>query len=159
MAITDTSNDLATVKAGANQKPDKKLQRDVDRQIKEWGARVNELMSGGALEAVGYRIVVKPITITQDLAHAEKELAPTLAEKGFIGKTDKQREREERGENHGIVVHLGPDAYADKPAPWCKRGDVILYTRYAGQRVEHPPGSKNFFQIINDEDVFGVLTI
>jgi co-chaperonin GroES (HSP10) len=135
----------------------KKLQRDVDKKIQEWGKRVNELMSTGALEAVGYRIVVKPITVTKNLAHAEKEIAPTLAAKGFESRTEEQREREERGENHGIVIHLGPDAYGDKPSAWCEVGDVILYTRYAGQRVEHPPGSKNFFQIINDEDVFGVL--
>ena len=115
------------------------------------------VLGNGVLVPAGYRVLVKPIEIKQTLEHAEAQLAPTLAAKGFQGRTEQEAERQERGENHGIVMALGPLAY-NRPGmdePWCAKDDVVLYTRYAGQRVEHPPGSKNFFQIINDEDVFG----
>ncbi len=117
------------------------------------------MLTDGMIEAAGYRILIKPIEAIVELEAAEASVAPTLHEAGFQVKTAAQKDREERGENHGIVINLGPMAFKNLGGAenWCKEGDTIVFNRYAGTRVEHPPGSGVFYQIMNDEDVFGVI--
>lgn len=115
------------------------------------------LIATGMLQAVGYRVLIKPIEGTKALEAAEAEVAPHLAAEGFEVKSDAEKKREERGENHGIVIHLGPVAFdrIGGPDAWCKAGDVVVFSRYAGTRVEHPRGSGTWYQLMNDEDIFG----
>ena len=134
-------------------------EKDMNTHLREMGEHAKALMAAGMLQAVGYRVLLKPITIVKGLEGHAAEVAPTLAAKGFEQRTDKQAEKEERGDNHGIVVHLGPVAYdrlGGRDA-WVDVGDLAVHTRYAGTRVEHPPGSNNWFQIMNDEDIFGKI--
>lgn len=123
---------------------------------KVFGA-ARELAAKGMLVAVGYRALVKPIESTLGLEDAEAQIAPTLAADGFQVKTDGERKREERGENHGVVISLGPIAFERMGGRgmWCDEGDLVVFSRYAGTRVEHPPGSGTFYQLMNDEDIFG----
>lgn len=135
-------------------------ERKANETLIALGENAKELMAAGMLVPTGYRILVKPITIKRTLEGAEADNLPTLKSLGFEDKTHSEAERQERGENHGIVILLGPLAYkrmGGETEDWCKPGDVVVYTRYAGQRVEHPPGTNNFFQIINDDDVFGKI--
>jgi len=116
-----------------------------------------ELMADGMLQAAGYRVLVKPIEGTDKLEAAEADVAPHLADKGFQVKSDAEMKREERGENHGVVIHIGPIAFdrLGGRAAWCDEGEVVVFSRYAGTRVEHPRGSGTFYQLMNDEDIFG----
>ncbi len=134
-------------------------EKEMHAHLREMGNHAKALLSAGMLQAVGYRVLIKPIVIKRTLEGVMAEQAPTLAEKGFEARTEKQATKEERGENHGIVIHIGPEAFnrLGGEESWCSVGDTVVYTRYAGTRVEHPPGSKNFFQIINDEDIFGKI--
>jgi len=136
-------------------------EKELHAKLRTMGNLAKSLLSAGMLQACGYRVLLKPIKIVKGLEGAMAEQAPTLAEKGFEARTEKQREKEERGDNHGIVVHIGPLAFdrlgGKEMWLWCDVGDVVVHTRYAGTRVEHPPGSKNFFQIMNDEDIFGKI--
>jgi co-chaperonin GroES (HSP10) len=122
-------------------------------------AAARELASNGMIQACGYRVVVKPLEGTMGLEAAQAAQAPHLAEQGFQLKTHTELEREERGENHGVVIHIGPVAFdrLGGRAAWCDEGDVVLFARYAGTRVEHPPGSGIFYQVMNDEDIFGKI--
>ncbi len=122
-------------------------------------AAARELIADGMIVAAGYRVLIKPIEAIKTLEEAEKEVAPTLHDAGFEVKTENQRQREERGEQHGIVLSIGPIAFEKLGgrASWCDEGDTVVFSRYAGTRVEHPPGSGVFYQIMNDEDVFGVI--
>lgn len=115
-----------------------------------------ELIASGMIEAVGYRVVVLPIEAQRGLEAAEAAQFETLAEGGFEVKSENQRKREERGENHGIVISIGPVAFEGRggEAAWCSKGDTVVFARYAGTRVEHPPGSGAFYQVMNDEDIF-----
>ena len=134
-------------------------EKELHAHLRQMGNLAKSLLSAGMLQACGYRVLLKPIVIKRTLEGVLAEEAPTLAEKGFEARTEKQAEKEERGDNHGIVVHIGPTAFdrlGGKEA-WCDVGDVVVHTRYAGTRVEHPPGSRNFFQIVNDEDIFGKI--
>lgn len=134
-------------------------EKEMHTHLQKMGEHAKALMAAGMLQACGYRVVLKPITIVKGLEGHTAEVAPTLAERGFEQRTDKQREKEERGDNHGIVVHIGPTAFErlGGQEAWCSVGDCVVHTRYAGTRVEHPPGSNNFFQIMNDEDIFGKI--
>ena len=52
------------------------------------------------------------------------------------------------------VLAIGPDAYADKSrflnGAWCKEGDWVLITRYAGSRIKIEGGE---LRIINDDEI------
>ena len=134
-------------------------EKEMQTHLRKMGEHAKALLSAGMLQAVGYRVLLKPITIVKSLKGHAAEVAPTLAAKGFEQRTDKQREKEERGDNHGIVVHIGPVAFErlGGEAAWCSVGDCVVHTKYAGTRVEHPPGSNNWFQLVNDEDIFGKI--
>jgi co-chaperonin GroES (HSP10) len=116
-------------------------------------------MATGMLQAVGYRVVIKPIEAILTLEEAEAGVAPHLAEKGFQVKSEKERQREEHGENHGVIIHLGPTAFERLGGipMWADVGETVVFSRYAGTAVEHPPGSGNKYQIMNDEDIFGKI--
>lgn len=129
-------------------------------EVRELGEAGVKTMRFGVLRPAGYRILVKLIEVKTGLEGLAAENAPTLAGKGFQHMTDQEKDRHDKGQDHGIVLDLGPLAYKRMGAdtePWCKKGDVIAFTRYAGKAVEHPVGSKAYFQIINDDDVFGVI--
>ena len=116
-----------------------------------------DLLATGMLQAVGYRVLIKPIEAIKTLEAVEVEKYPTLAAAGVETKSEGQKKREDRGSNHGVVIHMGPKAFdrLGGPEAWCDVGDTVVFTHYAGTRVEHPPGSEVFYQIMNDEDVFG----
>ena len=56
------------------------------------------------------------------------------------------------------VLKLGPDAYQDKArfpnGSWCKEGDWVLITKYAGSRIRIDGGE---LRIINDDEILAVL--
>lgn len=119
-----------------------------------------DMMAKGMLQAAGYRVVVLPIEAIKTLEEAEADVAPTLHEAGFEVKTDSERDRESRGTNHGVVISIGPVAFEGRGgrSAWCDEGDVVVFARYAGNRIEHPPGSGTFYQVMNDEDIGAKVT-
>lgn len=137
------------------------LAEEREKAMKEAAERLfkdaRDLVDNGMMQAAGYRVLIQPLEGTQGLEAAEAEQHPVLAERGFEAKSIAQKAREDRGEQHGIVLHIGPIAYARHGGPeyWCAEGDVVVFNRYAGIRVEHPPGSQHFYQLMNDEDVYG----
>ena len=134
-------------------------QREDEARAKAEAVRsaARELMASGMLQACGYRVVIKPVEGILGLEAAEAAVAPTLASEGFQVKSDSEQKREERGENHGVVIHIGPVAFDRMGGreAWCDEGDLVVFSRYAGTRVEHPRGSGKYYQIMNDEDIFG----
>ena len=116
-----------------------------------------DLMSAGMLQAAGYRVIVKPMVVIKGLEVAQMEAFPTLAGKEFEAKSGHQVKREELGENHGVVIDMGPLAFdrLGGREHWCDVGDVVVYARYSGTQLEHPPGSGTMYRLMNDEDVGG----
>ena len=60
--------------------------------------------------------------------------------------------------NCGYVLKIGPLAYFDKEkyptGPWCKKGDWIIFARYAGSRLPIEGGE---VRILNDDEVLGTI--
>tara|TARA_R100001198_G_scaffold24225_1_gene12693 strand:+ start:211 stop:600 length:390 start_codon:yes stop_codon:yes gene_type:complete len=77
---------------------------------------------------------------------------------GGIIKAAVTRQLEEVGAMYGLVLKLGPDAYADKNrfpnGPYCEEGDLILMRSYSGTRFRIH-GKE--FRLINDDSVEAVI--
>ena len=78
--------------------------------------------------------------------------------KGGLLLTDKAIEEQQLTTNVGLILNMGPDAYADKNkfpnGPWCKKGDWVVFARYAGSRVKIEGGE---IRILNDDEVLAKL--
>jgi len=60
--------------------------------------------------------------------------------------------------NCGYVLSMGPLAYHDREkfptGPWCKKGDWVVFARYAGSRLPIEGGE---VRILNDDEVLGTI--
>ena len=57
----------------------------------------------------------------------------------------------------GYVLKMGPLAYRDKDKfdePWCKKGEWVIFARYAGSRLPIEGGE---VRILNDDEVLGTV--
>ena len=96
-------------------------------------------------EPVGYRILVLPFT-------------PKEKTKGGILIAQETLDKLRIAVNCGYVLKMGPLAYADKDkfvtGPWCKKGDWVIFARYAGSRLPIEGGE---VRILNDDEVLGTI--
>lgn len=86
-------------------------------------------------------------------------------------------ERERTASVVGTVIELGPDCYVDPPphlpevppgtpitvlaarprfpsGPWCKKGDTVLFSRYAGKRFTIEGVE---FRMLNDDEIVATI--
>jgi co-chaperonin GroES (HSP10) len=121
--------------------------------------RARDLIATGTPEAVGYKILIKPIDAITTLSNAESKKFETLAKIGFQDKSANQTDRLSKGTQHGILCHIGPGAFKGDVEKICKlfpkEGDVIIFDRYCGVEMELPPGSGNKYRFANDEALLG----
>lgn len=70
-----------------------------------------------------------------------------------------EQNREQAAVDRGVVLEVGPTAFKDfglSEAP-IKKGDTVVYARYAGKTVEDPT-TKQKLVALNDEDIVAVIT-
>jgi len=74
--------------------------------------------------------------------------------KGGVLLTDETVTESQVTTNICKVLKMGPECYKDKEkfpsGPWCKEGDWVLITRYAGSRIRIDGGE---LRIINDDEI------
>jgi len=95
-------------------------------------------------EPSGYRILLLPFT-------------PKEKTKGGILFSQEQLDKARIATTCGYVLKMGPTAYKDKDkfeSPWCKKGDWVIFARYAGSRLPIEGGE---VRIINDDEVLGTI--
>jgi len=95
-------------------------------------------------EPSGYRILLLPFT-------------PKEKTKGGILFSQEQLDKARIATTCGYVLKMGPAAYTDKDKfelPWCKKGDWVIFARYAGSRLPIEGGE---VRIINDDEVLGTI--
>ena len=94
----------------------------------------------------GWRIVVLPFK-------------PPKKTKSGIVLAEQAVERQQIATVCGYVVSTGPLAYADTDkfpyGPWCKKGDWIVFGRYAGARIGIDGGE---IRILNDDEVLATIS-
>jgi co-chaperonin GroES (HSP10) len=96
-------------------------------------------------QPTGWRIVILPY----------RGAAKT---KGGIALADSTIERAQLSTTCGYVLAVGPLAYADEVkfpnGPWCKKGDWIIFGRYAGARMNIDGGE---IRILNDDEILATI--
>mgnify|MGYP003678182863 CR=1 FL=1 len=96
------------------------------------------------------------------LKEAEQELTDLLKlekkTKGGIHLTDDTIQESQITTNICKVLKTGSLCYTDKErypdGPWCKKGDWVIITRYAGSRVKIDGGE---LRIINEDEILAVV--
>ena len=93
----------------------------------------------------GWRLLVLPFT-------------PKEKTKGGIIIAQEALDKARIATNCGYVVKMGPMAYGDKEkfpsGPWCKKGDWVIFARYAGSRLPIEGGE---VRLLNDDEVLGTI--
>lgn len=70
------------------------------------------------------------------------------------------REREERLQEIGTIVAIGPTAFDDYGGldKWgLKPGDKVLFSRSGGKEIRYP-GVEDGLRVLNDEDIIAVIS-
>ena len=93
----------------------------------------------------GWRLLVLPFS-------------PREKTKGGILIAQESLEKLRIATNCGYVLKMGPLAYHDREkfptGPWCKKGDWVIFARYAGSRLPIEGGE---VRILNDDEVLGTI--
>ena len=95
-------------------------------------------------EPSGYRLLVLPFT-------------PKNKTKGGILFSQETLDKARIATTCGYVLKMGPLTYKDKDKfdePWCKKGDWVIFARYAGSRLPIEGGE---VRILNDDEVLGTV--
>ena len=96
-------------------------------------------------EPSGYRILVLPFT-------------PKNKTKGGILFSQETLDKARIATTCGYVLKMGDLAYKDKDKfgePWCKKGDWVIFARYAGSRLPIEGGE---VRLLNDDEVLGTVS-
>ena len=93
----------------------------------------------------GWRILVLPFQ-------------PKRVTKGGVHIADTAAERQHLATVCGLVLEMGPDCYRDKErypqGPWCKKGEWVMFARYAGSRFKIEGGE---IRILNEDEILGII--
>ena len=96
-------------------------------------------------EPSGWRLLVLPFT-------------PKEKTKGGILIAQESLDKLRIATNCGYVLRMGPLAYHDREkfptGPWCKKGQWVIFARYAGSRLPIEGGE---VRILNDDEVLGTI--
>ena len=119
----------------------------------------------------GWRILVLPFIqkekdLTKDSAKLPKPTGWRLLvlpfkqkekTKGGIILAEDTIERSQVASTCGLILDMGPQCY-DKErypeGPWCKKGDWIIFARYAGSRIKIDGGE---IRLLNDDEVLATV--
>ena len=95
-------------------------------------------------EPSGWRILVLPFKMPEKT-------------KGGLFLGQDTLERQQVGSTCGLVLAMGPHCYdKDKfpEGPWCKKGDWVIFARYAGSRIQIDGGE---VRLLNDDEVLAKI--
>ena len=66
-------------------------------------------------------------------------------------------ERQQVASQCGLVLSMGPHCYDKEKFPegaWCKKGDWVVFARYAGSRIQIDGGE---VRLLNDDEVLATI--
>ena len=116
-------------KIQAEKKPEKDLSKTEDNKLPQ---------------PTGWRLLVLPFKMKEKT-------------KGGLLLGQETLERQQVGANCGMVLKTGPHCY-DKErypeGPWCKKGDWVVFARYAGSRIQIDGGE---VRLLNDDEILATI--
>jgi len=87
------------------------------------------------------------------------QLFPILKEKQsqLVGELS-GGQRQQVASQCGLILAMGPQCYQDKErypeGPWCKKGDWVMFARYAGSRIKIEGGE---IRLLNDDEILATI--
>ena len=130
-----TSNEVPKHKPALLNKIEAEKKPEVDLSKKE---------SSKLPEPTGWRLLVLPFKMKEKT-------------KGGIIMSDITIEKQQVASQCGLVVALGDQCY-DKErypeGPWCKKGDWVVFARYAGSRIQIDGGE---VRLLNDDEILATI--
>ena len=116
-------------KIQAEKKPEKDLSKTEDSKLPQ---------------PTGWRLLVLPFKMKEKT-------------KGGLLLGQETLERQQVGSNCGMVLKTGPHCY-DKErypeGPWCKKGEWVIFARYAGSRIQIDGGE---VRLLNDDEILATI--
>ena len=144
---SSNSTEVPKIKLGLQDKyeEESKKQEFISRESKKIDETNVASIVDELPEPSGWRLLVLPFT-------------PKDKTKGGILIAQESLDRLRIATNCGYVLKMGPLAYKDKDkfetGPWCKKGDWVIFARYAGSRLPIEGGE---VRILNDDEVLGTI--
>jgi len=93
----------------------------------------------------GWRIVVLPFRMDEKT-------------KGGILVGQDTLDKQQVASQCGNVLAMGPQCYKDKErypdGPWCKKGDWVIFARYAGSRIQIEGGE---IRLLNEDEILATV--
>ena len=93
----------------------------------------------------GWRIIVLPFRMDEKT-------------KGGILMGQDTLDKQQVASQCGNVLAMGPQCYKDKErypdGPWCKKGDWVIFARYAGSRFKIEGGE---VRMLNDDEILATI--
>jgi chaperonin GroES len=92
----------------------------------------------------GWRMLVLPFKMSEKT-------------KGGLYLGQETLERQQVASTCGLVLAMGPHCYDKEKfpeGPWCKKGDWVIFARYAGSRIQIDGGE---VRLLNDDEVLATI--
>ena len=118
---------------------------DINKQEVEGYERLKTKEENKLPKPTGWRMLVLPFKM------------PEKTRGGlFLGQ--ETLERQQVASTCGLVLAQGPDCYKETEkfpdGPWCKKGDWVIFARYAGSRIQIDGGE---VRLLNDDEVLATI--
>ena len=147
--LSNSTQEVPKIKLGLQEKYEEENKNKDTTLVDSKSKRVDETNVSSIVDELpnpsGWRILVLPFT-------------PKEKTKGGILIAQETLDKLRIAVNCGYVLKIGPLAYADKDkfatGPWCKKGDWVIFARYAGSRLPIEGGE---VRILNDDEVLGTI--
>jgi chaperonin GroES len=136
---TSSTSDSTKTKSALLDKYKDDHQKEVDGYERLKSKETNKLPN-----PTGWRMLVLPFKLPEKT-------------KGGLFLGQDTLERQQVGSTCGLVLAMGPHCYdKDKfpEGPWCKKGDWIIFARYAGSRIQIDGGE---VRLLNDDEVLATI--
>ena len=141
--LSTSEKEVPKINLGLEEKYKEENKKVEDKTIR--AENVTESLVDSLPTPSGWRLLVLPFT-------------PKEKTSGGLIIAQESLDRLRIATNCGYVLKIGPLAYFDKEkyptGPWCKKGDWVIFARYAGSRLPIEGGE---VRILNDDEVLGTI--
>jgi chaperonin GroES len=117
---------------------------EIDQKEIDGYERIKTKESDKLPRPTGWRLVVLPFKMKEKT-------------KGGLILGQETLERQQIGSTCGLVLAMGPHCYDKEKfpeGPWCKKGDWVIFARYAGSRIQIDGGE---VRMLNDDEVLATI--
>ena len=136
---TSSTSETPKIKLALAEKYEEENKKEVDAY-----ERLKNKESSKLPIPTGWRMIVLPFKMPEKT-------------KGGLYLGQDTLERQQVASTCGLVLEMGPHCYDKEKfpeGPWCKKGDWVIFARYAGSRIKIDGGE---IRLLNDDEVLATV--